>query len=241
MDGHRRRPALLARADRDDPRGVRLHDRGRLLPRGPHPCGVGRERPALPQGEGRRGRALLDHAAVLRQCVLLRLRRTGARDRDRRPDHPRDHADHRLPADQAHDEHVRRHDPGGAAGGARRPRRGPGGGDRLRGRLRDAAVRRAAGQRRAGHPLLHAQPLSGDALDPQRPALHGPVARRGAGLDGQGLRRHRRASARLDRPPGAVLRRHARRWTATGTSTSRRRARSARCACSTSTRSPTST
>ena len=51
-------------------------------------------RPALPQGEGRRRRALPDHAAVLRQRRLLRLRRARARRRDRRPDHPGDHADH---------------------------------------------------------------------------------------------------------------------------------------------------
>src|SRR5215217_3203361 len=42
--------------------------------------------------------------------------------------------------------------------------------DRLRGRLRDPAVRRPARQRRAGHPLLHAEPLAGDARDPVRAA-----------------------------------------------------------------------
>ena len=44
----RGRPELLARADRADPRRVRLRDRRRLLPRGPHPRRRRRERPALP-------------------------------------------------------------------------------------------------------------------------------------------------------------------------------------------------
>ena len=67
VDRHRGRPGVLARADRADPRRVRLRDRRRLLPGGPHPRGLGGERPALLQGEGRRRRALPDHAAVLRQ------------------------------------------------------------------------------------------------------------------------------------------------------------------------------
>ena len=65
---------------------------------------------------------------------------------------------------------------------ARRARRRPARGDRLRRRLRDAAVRRPAGQGRARDPLLHAQPLPGDARDPQRAARDGAVARRGARL-----------------------------------------------------------
>ena len=48
---------LLARADRADPRRLRLRDRRRVLPRGPHPRRRRRVRPALPQGEGRRRRA----------------------------------------------------------------------------------------------------------------------------------------------------------------------------------------
>ena len=57
-------------------------------------------------------------------------------------------------------------------------------GRRPRRRLRDAAVRRPARQRRARDPLLHAQPLAGDARDPQRAAAHGAVARRrAAGAD----------------------------------------------------------
>ena len=38
---------------------------------------------------------------------------------------------------------------------------------RARRRLRDAPVRRPARARRARHPLLHAQPLAGDARDPR--------------------------------------------------------------------------
>ena len=55
---------------------------------------------------------------------------------------------------------------------ASRPARG---GARLRGGLRDAAVRRAAGRRRARHPLLHAQPQPGDAGDPQRAQAAAPL------------------------------------------------------------------
>ena len=46
----------------------------------------------------------------------------------------------------------------------------------LRRRLRDAAVRRAAAEGRAGHPLLHAQPLDRDGLDPAGPASARAVA-----------------------------------------------------------------
>ena len=55
---------------------------------------------------------------------------------------------------------VRADDPRRAAARARAARRPARRGDRPRRRLRDAAVRRPAGQRRAGHPLLHAQPLA---------------------------------------------------------------------------------
>ena len=56
------------------------------------------------------------------------------------------------------------------------------GGRGLRRRLRDDAVRRPAGQRRARHPLLHAQPLALDARDPERAALHGALAPRRHGV-----------------------------------------------------------
>ena len=51
---------------------------------------------------------------------------------------------------------------------ARRPRRSRRGGARLRRRVRDAPVLGAAGGRRSGDPLLHAQPLARHARDPQR-------------------------------------------------------------------------
>ena len=51
-------------------------------------------RPALHPREGRRGREVPDHPAVLRQPALLRLRGPRARRRHRRPDHPGHHADH---------------------------------------------------------------------------------------------------------------------------------------------------
>ena len=48
VDRHRGRAELLARADRADPRRVRLLDRRGVLPRGAHPRRRRRERPALP-------------------------------------------------------------------------------------------------------------------------------------------------------------------------------------------------
>ena len=133
----------------------------------------------VPLREGRRGRAVPDHPAVLRQRALLRLRGPRARRRDRRPDHPGHHADHQRGPDQPLHADVRRVDPGRPAARARAARRPARGGRRLRRRLRDAAVRRPAGQRRARHPLLHAQPLALDARDPQRAALPGALAPRG--------------------------------------------------------------
>ena len=84
----------------------------RASPRSTSTPTVGRGRPALPQGEGRRGRALPDHAAVLRQRALLRLRRARARDRHRRPDRARASCRSRT-YDQITriTEHVRRDDP----------------------------------------------------------------------------------------------------------------------------------
>ena len=74
----RGRPALLARADRADPRRLRLRRRRRLLPRGPPRRRDGRVRPQVHPREGRRGREVPDHPAVLRQPALLRLRRPRA-------------------------------------------------------------------------------------------------------------------------------------------------------------------
>ena len=91
------------------------------------------------------------------------------------PGHP---AHHDLQPALARDEHVRRDDPRPRA---HRPAPAQGerrGGGRVRRGLRDDAVRRPAGQRRARDPLLHAQPLPGDARDPQRAAPLAPVGPR---------------------------------------------------------------
>ena len=65
------------------------------------------------------GRLVPDHPAVLRQRRLLPVRRGGPRGRDRGPDHPGDHADHRRGPDQDDHRHVRRGDPDRAARAAR--------------------------------------------------------------------------------------------------------------------------
>ena len=109
---------------------------------------------------------------------------------------------------------VRRLDPAGPAARARAARRPARGGRRLRRRLRDDAVRRPAGQRRAGHPLLHAQPLALDARDPQRAALHGALAPRGRRLSApvaQAARDQRPAAQRALEPRWCVRGRRARR------------------------------
>ena len=102
------------------------------------------------QGEGRRRRALPDHAAVLRQRALLRVRRPRARDRAstsrssrgscRSPTTTRSSASRACAAPTIPDR------PAARARAARRPARR---GARLRRRLRDPAVRRPAGQGRA--------------------------------------------------------------------------------------------
>ena len=143
-------------------------DRRRLLSRDPHPRRQPRGRSGLPRGEGRRRRGLSDHPAVLRQRPVLRLPGPCSRRRDRRADHPRHHADHPLGPGGAHGRHVRRLDPRRSARGAARARRGGRGRARLRRRLRHAAMRRAAGRRRSGHSLLHAQSLARHARDPVR-------------------------------------------------------------------------
>ena len=150
MDEDRGRPRVLARARRAHQRATtQLLDRRGVLPGDPHPRHVGRGRPALPQGEGRRRRRLPHHAALLRQRALLRLRRPRPRDRHRGPDRPGHPADHDLQPALARDEHVRRDDPRPRA---HRPAPAQGerrGGGRVRRRLRDDAVRRPAGPRRA--------------------------------------------------------------------------------------------
>ena len=90
VDEDRGRPRVLARARRAHQRRLpRLLDRRGVLPGDPHPRHLGRGRPALPQGEGRRRRRLPHHPALLRQRALLRLRRPRPRDRHRGPDRAR--------------------------------------------------------------------------------------------------------------------------------------------------------
>ncbi len=165
-------------AGRADLGGVRLLHRRRLLPGGPPGGGRRRDGPAHLPLQGRRGRQVPDHAAVLRQRGLLRVRRAGPRERHRRADHPGHHADHELRADQALHQHVRRDDPAcrcyeqleaTSAEGEEAVLE-------LGRRLRDAAVRRPARPRRAGHPLLHAQQAHGDARDPVRAQGRAAVA-----------------------------------------------------------------
>ena len=76
---------------------------------------------------------------------------------------------------EAHLRALRREHPGAAGGlaggpGRRRARR-----VRVRHQLRSAQMRRAAGRRRAGHPLLRAQPLARHAGDPGGAAGRAPV------------------------------------------------------------------
>ena len=102
-----------------------------------------------------------------------------ARDRHRRADHPGHHADHERRADRAGHRAVRRDDP-------RRPARElEARARRRRRRSPDFGVAYATLQcaellaaRRARHPLLHAEPLAGDARDPQRAEAPAPVGAR---------------------------------------------------------------
>ena len=150
----------------------------RRFPGDAHPRGISRGRPALSQGEGRCGRAVSGHPDVLRQPLLLRLRRARAGDRDRRADHPRRHADPQLrwhPADDA----------------SSRPPTFP---TRLRARARprrgdDEAVAELGVSYATlqcaelldggapGHPLHHAQPLARDSGDPRRAQAHAALGR----------------------------------------------------------------
>ena len=177
----------------------------RLLSRDPHPRHQPRGRPRTSGREGRRRRRLPDHPAVLRQRPLLRLRRTRPR---RRGDACRSSRascrSRRSGRSSGWPRCAARAIPGGLQPRAARPRRGPGGGARLRRRLRDAAVRRAARRGRARDPLLHAQPIAGHARDRQRAEARQALgAGRLPGLDLESLGHPRRAvgAPRSARPP----------------------------------------
>ena len=71
----RGRPRQRRRAGRLHRRRLGLRDRRRLLPGGPPRGARPRDRPLLPEDEGRLRRRLPDHPALLRQPGLLRLRR----------------------------------------------------------------------------------------------------------------------------------------------------------------------
>ena len=181
---HPGRPALLDRAGRADLGPVPDQRRRGLLPGGPSRGARPGARPALPQAEGRRRRLVPDHPAVLRQRALLPVRRGGAGGRDRRPDHPRDHADHRRGPDQ--DDHrtcAAPRSPTRCSSSSSSARPIPSAVLQLGRLLRHAAVRRAAGPRRARDPLLHAEPLAGHAGDPLGAEAAAPVGAARGGRD----------------------------------------------------------
>ncbi len=123
--GRRPRAAWSTRASSSSSsaRDYAVRDRRGVLPRDAHPRDERRGRPALPQGEGRRGRAVPHHAALLRQRAATSTSSTApARHRHRRADHPGDHADHERQAARAHDVAVRRDDPRPPARASSTPR-----------------------------------------------------------------------------------------------------------------------
>ncbi len=73
------------------------------VPRDPHRRHLAGGGPAPPQGQGRRGGGLPRHPAVLREPLLLRVRRARPCGRHHGPDHSGHHADHEHRRHQAHD------------------------------------------------------------------------------------------------------------------------------------------
>ena len=76
--------------------GSRLLPRRRLLPRGAPRVRGARRRDRAHAPQGRRRRRVLDHADVLRQRVLLSLRRARAQGGGHLPDRAGAHADHEI-------------------------------------------------------------------------------------------------------------------------------------------------
>ena len=135
-----------------------------------------RRAPASPRGTSRPPTSCSDLANLRRKVdagadflitqlffdndALLRLRRPGAGRGHRRADHRRDHADHEPRADRALHRDVRRVDPARPARAGCSVRRD----DPRRSSTSASPTRRCSAPtcspRRAGHPLLHAQPLA---------------------------------------------------------------------------------
>ena len=205
MDDDRGRPRVLTRARRADRRRLPIRDRRGVLPGDAHPRGPAPEDDlALPGFEGAGGGRLPDHADLFFDNARFyfdfvgRARAAGVE----RADHPGDHADHPRRTGRAHGQDVRLIDPARTSARARQARRGRRrGGARLRRRVRDAAVRRAARGGRAGDSLLHAQPLTGHARDPQR-AEAGAAVGEGRSTPARS-RAPRRAAASRRRPRSA--------------------------------------
>ena len=158
----------------------------RRLPRGAPRMPRHRPGHPPPEGQGRRGAGLRRHAALLRQPLLLRLRRAGAGGRHWRPDRTRADADSQRGGDRAHDQAVGRDLAGGAAGGAGTLPQRRGGHAVAGDRADHRAGRRAAARRRARDPLLHAEPVPRDAHDPDRAQVARLASRRIRRLSARG-------------------------------------------------------
>src|SRR5262249_5864843 len=160
-----------------------LPDRRRTPGGPPRDARSRREHPA-PEGEGRRRPRRCHHAAVLRQCLLLQLRRARAPRGYPRSARGRHHADHERTPDPAHHAAVGQCRAAGARRSARARRRRSGGRTRARRRIRDAAVRRAPARRGSWDSFLYAQSVPRDARDLPEPAARraGLASERSVGL-----------------------------------------------------------
>ena len=114
------------------------------------------------------GCELPDHPALLRQRALLRLRRRGAGGGHRRCRSCRGSCRSRTSTRSTASPACAARRSLRIWTSAQRARRRPGSGCRARGRLRDPPVLRSPGARRARNPLLHPEPLTGNASHPGR-------------------------------------------------------------------------